>query len=501
MTVRALVRCLAVVACALAFVGAPRAALANPHDLWYIVELAGKRAGYMHVTETNTGGLVVSRTETVLSIRRAANDTITIRMDTEFEETPEGKPVRATTVQEMGAAPITSTFTFLPDKIEKATSSGGGAPTVTTVPLSEGAWLTPGASGEYLRKRLEADAKEIVVRTLEPDMGLTPIVTTHKVLEKTTAEALGRTVPAIRVTSTVDRLPGVTSESFLDLTGEPIRTTMNLGGLPMTMIAADKDLALSKVDAPELMKSTLVKPDRPIARARTLRRGVFRLSVDKGELGPIYAGGVQAVEPLNEREAKVVVDLSRVEAVTVGAEERATALAPSMLVSCADVAVKELVDRVPKGEPPSPGARAEAMRRLVFAHIRKKDLGVGLGSAADTARTREGDCTEHAVLLCAMLRADGIPSRVVSGLVYVDSFAGAEGGIFGYHMWTQALMKDGAGERWVDLDPTLGPENVFDATHIALATSLLDDKDAMNSMVSLAGLLGRLKISVVEPAK
>ena len=43
-----------------------------------------------------------------------------------------------------------------------------------------------------------------------------------------------------------------------------------------------------------------------------------------------------------------------------------------------------------------------------------------------------------------MLRADGIPARVASGLVYADGFLGSRD-IFGWHMWTQALI-DGVRE-------------------------------------------------------
>ena len=43
------------------------------------------------------------------------------------------------------------------------------------------------------------------------------------------------------------------------------------------------------------------------------------------------------------------------------------------------------------------------------------------------------------VLLAAMLRAAEIPSRVAVGVIYVERFAG-ERDVFGYHMWTQALI-------------------------------------------------------------
>ncbi len=500
MNIRVVIRCVLAIAAAASVLCASARASGGPHDLWYVVELAGQRAGHMHMNESVRDGLVVTRTETTLAIKRGAGDELTIVYTSEFSETPDGKPVKCVTTQSLGAAPITTTIRFLPDKVEQTVTAADGRATDTTLPLPEGVWLTPAAAGEFMRKRLEADAKEIVVRTLEPSMGMTPIVTTHRVLEKTTAEALGRTVPAFKVSSVVDRMPGITSESSMDLSGNAIRVTMNMGGLPMTMIAADKALALSKVDAPELMKSTLVKPDRVIHEPRTLRRAVYMLSVDAGDLTTIPSAGPQKAVTVSPREVRVTVDLDGVEPADVSAKDRELALVSSTLITSSDEQVKALAAKIDRAANATPAARAEAMRNLVFAHIRKKNLGVGFASAADVARTKEGDCSEHAVLLAAMLRADGIPSRVVSGLVYVDEFLGSSG-VFGYHMWTQALLEDKGQTRWVDLDPTLGSLGVFDATHIALVHSFLDDDGAMNSMVSLAGMLGRLKIAVEEPKK
>jgi transglutaminase-like putative cysteine protease len=111
-------------------------------------------------------------------------------------------------------------------------------------------------------------------------------------------------------------------------------------------------------------------------------------------------------------------------------------------------------------------------------------------------RTREGDCTEHGVLLTAALRAAGIPARAATGMLYVESFEGAER-IFGYHMWAQALI-DGV---WVDLDATYPDEVAFDATHVALSVSPLDDADGMMDLVTIAKLMGRLRIEVVDVAR
>jgi transglutaminase-like putative cysteine protease len=499
MTIRVLVRLLAFAAVALSLASA-RDDDQRPGtgELWYRVDLAGKRAGYMHSSETVADGKLVTRSDLMLSIRRAETDVVRVRVEYEFEETSDGKPLRAVSTQTLGASPTTISVRFLPDKIEQSTASGTGKPTVVEVPLPEGAWLTPGASVEYIRKRLEAGAKEFTVRTMEPSMGMAMIVTTHKVLEQTTFDTGERTIPVFRVASTVDRMPGITTESLIDVTGQPVKLSMSFGGIPMTMTVTDRANATLAPDAPELMKSTLVKPDRPIARARETRRAVYALSVADGELEWADTGGVQSLERRSPREVVVTVDLARSAPVKLDDAERAKALASSTLVTSADEGVKALAARADKGKPATAAARAEAMRRIVHEHIRSKNLGVGFGSAADTARSREGDCSEHAVLLAAMLRAGGIPARVVSGLVYVDSFAGVDG-VFGYHMWAQALLPDETGvERWVDLDATLGASTPFDATHIAVVASVLDDADSFDSMVAVSSLLGRLRISVKE---
>jgi transglutaminase-like putative cysteine protease len=135
--------------------------------------------------------------------------------------------------------------------------------------------------------------------------------------------------------------------------------------------------------------------------------------------------------------------------------------------------------------------RADAMRAFVNRHISKKSLGTAFATASETAKTRTGDCSEHAVLLCAMLRADGIPARVASGLVYADQFAGQRD-IFGWHMWTQALI-DG---RWVDLDATL--PNRYNAAHVLTGVSSLATGGLEKDLSSMMLLIGNLEIDVVE---
>ena len=106
------------------------------------------------------------------------------------------------------------------------------------------------------------------------------------------------------------------------------------------------------------------------------------------------------------------------------------------------------------------------------------------------AKNLEGDCTEHAVLLAALLRAKKIPSRVVVGLVYVTG-----GQSFGGHMWTEAFLNG----RWVPLDAPLGQSGIG-AAHIKMAaSSLADDAPApIGAFLPLLDVLGTLEIEVIS---
>src|SRR5262249_28048025 len=75
--------------------------------------------------------------------------------------------------------------------------------------------------------------------------------------------------------------------------------------------------------------------------------------------------------------------------------------------------------------------------------------------------TRKGDCGPHSTLTVALLRAVGIPARLVGGLLYAPMF----GGCFAQHAWCEVHMgQDG----WVALDPTTGEHGKLCATHIKM---------------------------------
>jgi transglutaminase-like putative cysteine protease len=112
-------------------------------------------------------------------------------------------------------------------------------------------------------------------------------------------------------------------------------------------------------------------------------------------------------------------------------------------------------------------------------------------SALDTLDRRAGDCTEAAVLLAALGRAAGIPTRVASGIVYSRLRYHGVSNAFMPHSWTLAYV-DG---EWRSFDLAL---DTFDSTHIAFTISD-GDASSIAAATQLAGLLTFADLAEIRP--
>jgi hypothetical protein len=128
----------------------------------------------------------------------------------------------------------------------------------------------------------------------------------------------------------------------------------------------------------------------------------------------------------------------------------------------------------------SDARKMDELRERARPYLRRIDFA-GHYSALDTIHRRAGDCTEAAVLLAALGRAAGIPTRVVNGLVYSRERYHGVANTFMPHSWVLAYV-DGA---WRSFDLAL---DRFDTTHIALTVGDGDNR-SVQAALQLAGLL------------
>ena len=133
----------------------------------------------------------------------------------------------------------------------------------------------------------------------------------------------------------------------------------------------------------------------------------------------------------------------------------------------------------------------KALRVEKWVHDNMKGTNnEALATADHVALTLEGDCTEFAMLMAAMCRAEGVPSRTAVGLIYGEV---KERPVFAFHMWTEVFVRG----RWVPLDATLGQGKVG-ATHLKISDQSWHETRTMTPLFPVVRVLGRVSIEVVN---
>jgi len=118
----------------------------------------------------------------------------------------------------------------------------------------------------------------------------------------------------------------------------------------------------------------------------------------------------------------------------------------------------------------------------------KTDFIPAMETASETARARRGSSNEHAILLAAVLRTQGIPSRVVTGLRYR---IGSEPPALEYHAWTEFENN----KRWLAVDATQ-PSGEVDSTYIRITESAMSSFNPYEVMVPTFVILPKLTVAI-----
>jgi len=457
---------------------------------WYEIRIADSPCGYLHETSEQVDGVVRTCTDERFVVARAGRNA-SLEQFVCFEETPRGKPLRARVQMDAGGEPSIQLYTFTETGFTMVVQQRGRE-WAEEVLMDDMDWLTPAEAAAFVEARIKSGARRIKYRTVEPSDQMSIIEVRSELVGHESRDVLGRETKLGRWRTSTSHSPLELIELRAD-DGTVVSARVDIGIGEMTMELVDEKRAREALSspAPELMVTTVVAvqgmPDSSdrLERARYLVRapGVSDL--------PFPDSGAQRVHQREDGAVEIDLDAGRGSAASPDELSDEAFSRPSTLVDSADPEVIAFMNRALRRASDAPEARAEALRRAVGSHITRKNFATAFGSASDAVRDRTGDCTEHSVLLAAALRADGIPSRVATGLVH-GRFQGASDGGFAWHMWTQALV-DG---HWIDLDATR--REPFDAGHLLVSTSSLRRGSGEQELSEMLPLLGRLRIQVLE---
>ena len=304
--------------------------------------------------------------------------------------------------------------------------------------------------------------------------------------------------------------PKLTTTTWIDDQGNDVESAVMIPGIGLIdELVSTREECMKQPEGAELFSSSLIRPQRAIPSPGRDAQAYYRITVPHShEPVILWNDGEQRVISSEPGVIEFVVTVPQISAADASWQlphAETPDLHPYLQASAyleVDAPEIQSLARLAVNGETNPVVAAHRIEKFVEAYITKKDLNIGFASAEETAKSRQGDCTEHAVLCAALGRAVGLPTRCVLGLGYIppgvdeptiSAAVGPDTGIFGFHMWAEAWIAPG---RWVAMDAALGG---FDVGHIAITKSALEEVNPLTDLnLPILQLMQNIDIQVLK---
>lgn len=462
---------------------------------WEVIFRGREKAGHSwtRISPVEEQGQQLVQVETFTELRVLRDQQVAaVKAKYTTWETPAGEVVRFTSETQVGAGPIQAAGRVVDGRMEIQSTSGGKTQ-MQSLPWSSDI-LGAAAESRGMARQPMQPGETRKLRYLDP-MLLQVLEVTLRARDFEQAKLLDGARELLRIDSvtSIDGAPvPIEFTYWADRTGEVLKSSNQ--SLGIETYRTTREVALKEFQpAADLVTETTIKLNKPLESPHATRKVRYRVQLEGGDPAAAFVtSATQQVRSLDAHSAEITVtalDPSKDTIGPLGPQDPPTDAdtSASQLVQSDDAQIIAMANEA-AGDERDPWQVALKLEQYVHHTITEKNFAQALSSAADVARSKEGDCTEHAVLLAALARARGIPARVAIGLVALRS-----GRAFGYHMWNEVFING----RWVPVDATLGQGGIG-AGHLKVAESDLAGSAAYTSFLPVVQLLGRLKIDVVE---
>jgi len=465
-------------------------------ETWDACYLDGSRIGYVHTAyyrETDAGRPIVKIVvDSKLALVRFGK-----RVEQESRETTwrseEGAVSRFEVSAGQGASQQKTTGTVAGDKATIVLTAGGKAAT-QPIDWPAGTRSSTGVEDELRAAPLKAGETRRFPMFLPMFNSVVNVDLKHAGVESVELDGSRRDLTRVDVRAT----PKTQTDQYLESTywtddrGETLKLAISALRMTAVRTTAVRAQAPNTEPQPDFALAMLVRPDPPLSDAHQKHFVRYQVKLAHGAAAEAFPSATyQAVAAAADGSAEITVVALRpdvaspagtVDATPVEADRR-----PNPFIESDDPQIVKAATEQ-GGADPDPWKTAVRLEGFVQSHLRRVDFSKLFDTAAEAYRSKKGDCTEHAMLLCALLRARGIPARTAVGLVYAEGEQA-----FGYHMWTEAYI----GDRWIPLDATVGRGGIS-AAYLKVSDTNFNGVDPMTTLLPVTKLLGRLKIGVVE---
>ena len=467
---------------------------ASDETEYFAIFMEGKKVGHFIQARVVDDEKVTTSEEVSITISRAAVP-LTINMTETCIETTDGKPLGFKVAQDMSIITMNVAGTVDEQGTVHVTTKSMGAEQKSTLEWPSGAVMAEGLRLLTLSKGLK-EGSTYTAKIFSPGIQQA-LEAKIQIGPKQNVDLLGRVVSLTEVTTTLN-MPGsgeIASTTYVDENLRTQKIIMPVAGLHVEMVACAKEFALGENDVLELVDKMFVRSPEPLRNLGSVKSITYDL-IPTGDASNLTIPSNDNQKAQRLSNGKVVVTIEPVAAqpgvrFPYSGSDNAIleATKPTKYLQSDHKEIIKLAGRA-VGRTKDAAEAIKKIEAFVGNYIENTSLSVGYASAAEVADSRQGDCSEFAVLTAAMCRAVGIPAQVVFGVAYVEDFAGLQG--FGGHAWNQAYV----GGKWVGLDAAFKGtgRGGYDAGHIALAAGNGEPANFLN----LASTLGQFKIDKVN---
>jgi hypothetical protein len=445
----------------------------------------GQKAGY-NIHSRVVDGNTVRTTENMHLTMKRGNTPISVKTTETYIETTKGEPLGFETVMNMSFL-VTKTYGKIADGKVHVKAVTGQLENSKTVDYPEGALMVEGLRLMEIDKGL-VEGKQFSVTMFVPSL-LKAVKVTAIVGKKKDVDLLGRVVKLTELkTKMLMPMAGeITTITYVDDEMNALKTVTPVMGMNLEMIVCSKEFALSENDPAEMLNKAFVKSPKPLGDLSKVKSIKYKIKPFEKAKFNIPVTDNQKVRQLRNVEGTMIVSVKpvKIEKEKIGYkgedEEILKYLKPGRYVQSDNEIIKKLAKEA-IGNTTDAAKAVKRIEEFVGDYINERSLSVGYASAVEVAQSRQGDCSEFAILTAALCRAAGIPARVAVGVAYVDEFEGFTN-VFGGHAWTEAYV----GGKWVGLDASFkgGGRGGYDAGHITLATGSGDPEDFIQMVFSI----------------
>lgn len=429
---------------------------ASTDTTWMSVLLGGRKIGHLRI-DRETAQDTVTTTQTLSILLNRSGKSIPLSNMIRSVESLEGEPLGFASRTSMSSMDSTVNGERQADGSFKVTITVGGATRYSYIGWPGNAMLND-AQRKAMLEASKDPGRHYRMQMFDPASQQVMDVAVE-VLGNESVDLPGG---AETLSHQRQRLQQERGDQILDLwldgRGRARKGIISMLGRQLEMIACDEACALAPEQDVDMFRAAMVDSPRPLTP--NLRESFLRYRVGikgNGSL-PIINTDEQRVTHLGGNDWQV--DIGSPYAGGQAPPQPDDLRANSWLQADAP-AIRALAAQA-VGNAADNRRKMRRLRSFVSHYITQHGLDVGYASALEVVNNRQGDCTEYAVLLAAMARAEGIPARVVTGMVYADRYANTSR-VFVPHAWVQAWV----GDHWQSYDAAL---RHFDSTHIALDT-------------------------------